>query len=143
MSFQFGKRSIKRLEGVHPDLVKVCHRALEMSPIDFSIIEGMRTLKRQKALLAKGASTTLRSRHLTGHAIDMAPYIDGTIRWDWPLYHQIAPLFKNAADELGINVEWGGDWQSFTPTAAEQGGGLLDLGVHRRSLAAGRWPQKT
>ena len=113
MSFQFGKRSIKRLEGVHPDLVKVCHRALEMSPIDFSIIEGMRTLKRQKALLAKGASTTLRSRHLTGHAIDMAPYIDGTIRWDWPLYHQIAPLFKKAADELGINVEWGGDWQSF------------------------------
>ena len=61
MSFQFGKRSIKRLEGVHPDLVKVCHRALEMSPIDFSIIEGMRTLKRQKALLAKGADPTVKA----------------------------------------------------------------------------------
>ena len=113
MSFKFGKRSLKRLEGVHPDLVKICHLALEMSPIDFSIIEGVRTLKRQKALLAKGASTTLRSRHLTGHAIDMAPYVDGTIRWDWPLYHQIAPMFKKASYQLLTPIEWGGDWKSF------------------------------
>ena len=114
MSFRFGKRSLQRLEGVHPDLVAVCHEAIKRTPIDFAIIEGIRSLKRQEELLAKGASTTMRSRHLTGHAIDMAPYVDGEIRWDWPLYHQIAPHFKEAADHLGIKgLEWGGDWKSF------------------------------
>ena len=114
MTFKFGKRSLERLEGVHPDMVAICHEAIKRTHIDFAIIEGVRSLKRQQELLAKGASTTMRSRHLTGHAIDMAPYVDGTIRWDWPLYHEIAPHFKSAAIDLGLNsLEWGGDWKNF------------------------------
>ncbi len=113
MSIVLGARSLARLEGVHPDLVRVVKKAAAMSDMDFTVLEGLRTVERQKQLLANGATKTMNSRHLTGHAVDLAPVIDGKVSWDWPLYHQIAPLFKNAADELGINVEWGGDWQSF------------------------------
>jgi peptidoglycan L-alanyl-D-glutamate endopeptidase CwlK len=113
MAFVFGSVSKKRLEGVHPDLVKVMELAIKRSPVDFSIIEGMRTLATQKKYLAAGATTTLNSRHLTGHAVDIAPYVNGKIRWDWPLYHKIAPVIKEAAKELGIPIEWGGDWKRF------------------------------
>ncbi len=113
MSFQFGARSLKRLEGVHPDLVRVMKRAIGCSVIDFSIIEGLRTLETQKKYLATGATRTLNSRHLTGHAVDVAPYIDGTIRWDWPLYHQLALVIKKAAADEEVPIQWGGDWRSF------------------------------
>jgi peptidoglycan L-alanyl-D-glutamate endopeptidase CwlK len=114
MGFKFGKRSLERLEGVHEDLVRVMKTAIDWSDeVDWCIIEGMRTVERQKELLAKGASTTMRSRHLTGHAIDMAPYVDGAIRWDWPLYHKIAPIIKEAADHEKVKIEWGGDWRKF------------------------------
>ena len=113
MAFAFGTRSLKRLEGVHPDLVKVMERAIACSPIDFSVIEGRRTLARQKQLMAAGATRTMNSRHLTGHAVDVAPYVGGSIRWDWPLYHQLAQVIKKAAGDLGIPIQWGGDWKSF------------------------------
>lgn len=113
MSFQFGARSLKRLEGVHPDLVRVMKRAIGCSPIDFTIVEGVRTLATQKKYLASGATRTLNSRHLTGHAVDIAPVIDGKVRWDWPLYHQLALVVKKAAADLGVPIQWGGDWRSF------------------------------
>ena len=113
MSFVFGKRSENRLQGVHPHLVRVARRALEITTVDFSVIEGVRSLSRQKELVARGASKTMNSRHLTGHAIDIAPYIDGTIRWDWPPFYELARAMKQAADEFGIDLEWGGDWVSF------------------------------
>ncbi|MGB1390511.1 MAG: M15 family metallopeptidase [Paracoccaceae bacterium] len=113
MAFRFSTRSENRLKGLHPDLVKVVRRALELTEVDFSVIEGMRTLSRQKKLVASGASKTLNSRHLTGHAIDIAPYIDGTIRWDWPPFYKLADAMKQAARELGVDLEWGGDWRSF------------------------------
>lgn len=113
MSFAFGERSLKRLEGVHPDLVRVMKRAIGCSPIDFSVIEGKRTLARQKQLMAAGATRTMNSRHLTGHAVDIAPYVGGTIRWDWPLYHQLALIVKKAAADLEVPITWGGDWVSF------------------------------
>lgn len=109
--FRFSKRSLKALEGVHPALVAVAHRALEISPVDFVVTEGLRTLERQKELKAAGASRTLNSRHLTGHAIDVAAWV-GEIRWDWPLYTQIADAFKQAASELNVAIVWGGDWKS-------------------------------
>jgi len=111
--YALGARSKTRLEGVHQDLVEVVKRAIEITEVDFTVLEGMRTLERQKKLLAKGASTTLRSRHLTGHAVDIGAYVDGTVRWDWPLYHKLADAMKKAAEELNINLEWGGDWKSF------------------------------
>lgn len=113
MSFSFGARSLKRLEGVHPDIVKVMKKAIACSPLDFTIIEGVRTLAKQKEYMAAGATRTMNSRHLTGHAVDIAPVINGVVRWDWPLYHQLAKTVKKAAADLEIPLTWGGDWRSF------------------------------
>ena len=113
MAFRFGARSKERLKGVHPDLVAVMNRALQISPMDFTIVEGLRTEARQKQLVAAGASMTMRSRHLTGHAVDIAPWVGGAIRWDWPLFHKLAVAVKSAAGELSVPIEWGGDWRSF------------------------------
>ncbi len=109
----FSARSEKNLVGVHPDLVRVMRRALEIAPVDFMVIEGLRTVERQRQLVAKGASQTMRSRHLTGHAVDIAPVVGGTIRWDWPLYDRLAVAVKQAAREVGVEITWGGDWANF------------------------------
>lgn len=112
--FEWGARSKKRMKGVHPDLIKVMDRAIELTPIDLTVLEGLRTKKRQRQLVASGASKTMNSRHLTGHAIDIAPLdAKGKVSWDWPLYHKIAIAIKQAADDVGVTVEWGGDWKSF------------------------------
>ena len=113
MGYSLGSRSKKRLEGVHPDLVRVVERAIELTEVDFTVLEGMRTVERQKKLVAKGASTTMNSRHLTGHAVDIGAWVDGTVRWDWPLYYKLADAMKQAAKELNVDLEWGGDWKSF------------------------------
>jgi peptidoglycan L-alanyl-D-glutamate endopeptidase CwlK len=113
MAFVLGPRSLQRLHDVHPDLVRVVNHAIKTSPIDFTVLEGRRTLARQKELVAAGASTTLSSRHLTGHAVDIAPVVDGEVRWDWPLYKKLAPVIKQAAKELKVPIEWGGDWLTF------------------------------
>jgi peptidoglycan L-alanyl-D-glutamate endopeptidase CwlK len=110
MAFKLGIRSRLRLKGVNPDLIRVVELALKYSPNDFTITEGLRTLERQKTLLAAGASRTLRSRHLTGHAIDFAVLVNGRVRWDWPLYPPVGDAFKRAGRELGIPIVWGGDW---------------------------------
>lgn len=113
MAFEFSKRSRDRMEGVHPDIVAVMELALSRSPIDFTVIEGVRSEARQRELVRKGASKTMNSRHLTGHAIDVAPLDDGEVSWSWPLYHKLAPVIKRAADDLGVDLEWGGDWRTF------------------------------
>src|SRR5690606_19512588 len=94
MGYAFSSRSLKRLEGVHPRLVALAREAIALSPVDFMITEGLRTKARQAALVKAGASRTWRSRHLTGHAIDVAALVDGQVRWDWPLYPRIAAAFK-------------------------------------------------
>lgn len=110
--FKLSQRSIDRLKGVHPDLVSVVKLAIERSDVDFMVTEGLRSKERQKELVAAGASKTMNSRHITGHAVDLAAYVNG-IRWDWPLYEKIAKAMKQAAYELNIKIEWGGDWKSF------------------------------
>lgn len=109
----FTPRSEKSLQGVHPDLVRVARRALELAQVDFIVTEGLRTRKRQEQLVAQGASKTMNSRHLTGHAIDVAPVINGVVRWDWPPFHDIAKAMKQSASELGVAIVWGGDWRTF------------------------------
>jgi len=113
MSITLGARSLSRLEGLHPDLVRVVKRAAATSSLDFTVLEGLRTLERQKQLFAQRATTTMKSRHLDGHAVDLAPMIDGEIRWDWPLYFKLAPIVKAAAAHEGVVIEWGGDWKTF------------------------------
>jgi peptidoglycan L-alanyl-D-glutamate endopeptidase CwlK len=113
MGYKLGLRSKQRLKGVHPDLVAVVKRAIEISDVDFTVLEGMRSVDRQRELVAKGASTTMNSRHLTGHAVDLGAWVGGTVRWDWPLYHKIANAVKKAAKELDVEIVWGGDWKKF------------------------------
>ena len=113
MGYKLGLRSKQRLKGVHPDLVKVVKRAIEISEVDFTVLEGLRSVDRQRKLVDKGASTTMNSRHLTGHAVDLGAWVGGSVRWDWPLYHKIAAAMKQAAKEEGVYIDWGGDWTKF------------------------------
>ena len=110
---RFSRRSLDNLQGVHADLIVVMTTALVTSPMDFVVIEGLRTEARQRQLVSSGASRTMDSRHLTGHAVDVAVYVDGGIRWDWPLYERLSQHIKDAARHHGIGLEWGGDWTSF------------------------------
>lgn len=112
MTYVLGSRSRAKLKGVHPDLVRVVELALSYSPHDFTITEGLRTVARQRELKAAGASQTMNSRHITGHAIDFAVLVGGKVRWDWPLYGQVAEAFLRAAKELNVPIIWGGDWKS-------------------------------
>ncbi len=110
MNFHLSQRSRERLKGVHPDLVAVVEAAIGWTSVDFMVTEGLRTSARQAELVRAGASRTLNSRHLTGHAVDVAAWVDGQVRWDWPLYPRIAEAFKAAAAAAGTPLIWGGDW---------------------------------
>lgn len=106
--FKFSQRSEDNLNGVHPDLIKVVRRALQLSAVDFTVIEGVRSKAKQKRLFAQGATKTMNSRHLTGHAVDLVPY---PLDWNNKLaFEQIAQAMQKAAKELGIAIRWGGDW---------------------------------
>lgn len=109
--FSLGPRSKQRLRGVHPDLVKVVERAIKITDVDFTVLEGLRTPERQKALVEAGASQTLNSRHLTGHAVDLGAWVGDEVRWDWPLYYRIGAAMKEAAKQEGVSIVWGGDWK--------------------------------
>lgn len=111
--FKLSQLSLNKLEGVHPDLVAVVKRAIEISPIDFKVTEGLRTLERQKTLLAQKRSTTLRSRHLTGHAVDLCALVNNQVTFEYKYYPQIADAMKIAARELKVPIDWGGDWVKF------------------------------
>jgi peptidoglycan L-alanyl-D-glutamate endopeptidase CwlK len=110
---KLGAHSEMLLRGVHPDLVKVIRRAIQISKIDFKVLEGVRSVARQRELVKKGASQTMKSRHINGFAVDIAPFVAGQVRWDWPLYFQLAATVKQAAKDVGVTVEWGGDWKTF------------------------------
>lgn len=104
----------RQLKGVHPDLVKVVECFAQLYGQPFMVLEGLRTLARQKKLLADGATTTLNSRHLTGHAVDICPIgPDGKASWAWPHYYPLAAAMKQAAKLTGVSIEWGGDWRKF------------------------------
>jgi peptidoglycan L-alanyl-D-glutamate endopeptidase CwlK len=106
-------RCFTRLHQAHPDLQKVILRADEIYDGEFIVTETIRTVERQKQLVAKGASKTMKSRHLTGHAVDLAVMIDGEVRWDWSLYRDLAKVVKQAAADVGIPIEAGADWKRF------------------------------
>ena len=110
MAFKLSQRSLDRLEGVKPELVEVVKRAIELTKIDFGVIEGLRSEERQKELVAKGASKTMRSKHLIGNAVDLMAYLDGKACWEIPVYEPIADAMKQSAIECGVPIRWGGAW---------------------------------
>jgi peptidoglycan L-alanyl-D-glutamate endopeptidase CwlK len=118
---QINASSEAKLKRVHPDLVKVVRRSAALikdTDFGFVITCGARTVAEQRILVAKGASKTMNSRHIPGtdgtsKAVDYAVTLNGKVRWDWPLYHKLANIVKQAAIEVGVPIEWGGDWKSF------------------------------
>lgn len=118
MSIALSEKSRMKLTGAHPDLARVIVRAAALSNIDFTVLEVLRTPGRQKELVAKGASKTMKSRHLAGadgksRAVDIAPLDGGQVSWAWPIYFKLAPIIKQAAKDVGVPIEWGGDWRTF------------------------------
>ena len=111
--FSFSKASLEKMNGVNSKLINLMKEAIKESPYDFSITEGIRTLKRQKELVAQGKSKTLKSYHLTGKAVDIAGWIDGKVTWDFKYYKEVADHIKEVARKLGYVITWGGDWKTF------------------------------
>lgn len=111
MSYKLGNRSLQNLSGVHPDLVAVVKLAISITEQDFTVIEGIRNINRQRELVKAGKSTTMNSRHITGHAVDMVPW---PVDWnDLERFEVMSEAMKQAAEELDIPIVWGGDWKSF------------------------------
>lgn len=116
--FVLSAHSLAKLEGVHPDLVRVVRRALEVSQLDFTVTCGLRTEKQQEAVMRDKKSTTMNSRHLTGHAVDLAPLwnkevVNGGRPENWHYFERVAKAMKMAALECKVPIEWGGDWETF------------------------------
>ena len=112
--YKLSDKSLSRLEGLHPDLFKVVKRAIEITTIDFSVGEGLRSITRQKELYTSGATTTMNSRHLTGHAVDLFAIDEsGSVTWDWDYYWPIVEAMESAAKELSISIEAGARWKTF------------------------------
>jgi peptidoglycan L-alanyl-D-glutamate endopeptidase CwlK len=110
-------RDQTRLMGVHHDLVNVTERAFYLFDEAFAdapsmrvfVIEGLRTRERQAEYVKTGASRTMNSRHLTGHAVDLGIQADGGMRWEFPLYQRLwLKCMQPSSVSLGIPVEWGG-----------------------------------
>ena len=110
MTYRLSMKSLTRLQGVKPELVAVVKRAIELTTQDFSVLEGVRSKAAQALYVQKGASKTMDSYHLTGHAVDLVPLVNGAISWDWKYFYPIAKAMKQAAKELGVKLEWGGAW---------------------------------
>ncbi len=114
---QLDAKSETNLQGVHPDLVKVVRRTAG-NGVSFRVTEGARDTKRQEMLVKSGASTTKNSRHIPGQdglskAVDLVAIVDGKVSWSWKHYEMINAEMQKAARELGVTVEWGGDWKTF------------------------------
>jgi len=110
MTFRLSQRSRNNLVGVRPELVSVVERAIQITTVDFAVIEGLRTEAKQRELVAKGASQTMNSKHLTGHAVDLVAFIGGRISWELNLYDEIADAMRLAALEKNTGIRWGAAW---------------------------------
>jgi len=108
--FKLSKRSLSRLDGVDPKLQDVIKLAIQYTNIDFGVTQGLRTIEEQRELVAKGASQTMKSKHIDGRAVDVVAYIGSRISWEANLYDDIADAVKMAAEELGVSIRWGAAW---------------------------------
>ena len=113
MSFALSKKSKEKLEGIDMRLVRLVEQAITETEIDFTVLEGLRTPERQQQLVNDGFSQTMKSKHLTGHAVDLGAIVDGKLSWDKKYYPAIAVAMKKAAADQNVNIRWGGDFKSF------------------------------
>lgn len=141
MAHTFGNKSRAELVGVHPDVVAFASRTLALSAQDFTVHDGLRTKAEQQKLVAAGASQTLNSKHLPqadghGHAVDLVPFVNGKVRWEWGPIYVIAAAAKKAAVELGVRIRWGGCWQELSQikgdTPADMEKAVAAYGAARR-----------
>ena len=110
MTYKLSTRSQEKLIGVNSELKEVVCLAITYTKIDFGVIEGLRTEKRQRALVDSGASKTMKSKHLDGRAVDLMAYVDGRGCWELNVYDEVADAVKRAAIEVDIAVRWGAAW---------------------------------
>ncbi len=141
--YRLSARSKKRMTDAHPDLQQVVDRAIQITTVDFTVLEVKRLIERQKALVAAGSSWTMDSRHLVSgitkmvHAADLGAFVDGTVDWSWPLYYRIAKAMQQAGRELNIPIRWGGCWDR-TLTATDKDPEILSAEYIIRRHKMGR-----
>lgn len=138
--FKLGTKSKRNLQGVHPDLVKVVERAIQLTTQDFTVLEGVRSLATQREYVRKGASQTMASRHLQaangyGHAVDLVPWEGGMPRWEWPLIYPIAEAMRQASAELCTPIRWGGAWVALSSVSPNGAKRAVDAYVAARKAA--------
>ena len=124
MTFKLSSRSEAKLEGLDPRLVAVVKAAIHVSKIDFGVICGMRTVEEQRELVEKGASQTMKSKHLQGYAVDLMAYIGSRGSWELNLYDDIADAMAEAAREIDVPIRWGAAWN--VPNIAQFSGDMED-----------------
>ncbi|ANT45272.1 endolysin [Xanthomonas phage Xoo-sp2] len=145
MTFALGSKSRTNLQGVHPHLVQVVERAIQVTSVDFQVFEGLRTRQRQAKLVAQGASQTMDSRHLPGrdglgHAVDLVPLIDfdqdgrAELRWDWSLCYKVALAVRVASIELQVPIRWGGVWDRALADLADPEDEVAEYVVRRKAI---------
>ncbi|WP_462427872.1 M15 family metallopeptidase [Fusobacterium varium] len=110
--YKFSKRSLDNLKGVDKRLVKVMEEVLSISPYDFGITEGLRSIEKQEEYVRTGKSQTMNSYHLKGKAVDIVVYKDREVTWKLDYYKEIADLVKKIAEHDGLKITWGGDWKT-------------------------------
>lgn len=149
MAFSLSNRSRKKLEGVHPNMVAVVERAIELTKVDFGVTYGVRSVQEQEKLVAAGRSQTMKSKHLiqdTGfsHAVDVVAYDGSNVVWELNVYDDICDAFKKAAEEKGVAIKWGAAWsegdiRSYSGTAEDAMNAYIDLrrGQGRRPFIDG------
>ena len=149
MAFKLSSRSKKKLDGVHPDMVAVVERAIELTDVDFGVTYGVRSLAEQEKLVASGRSQTMKSKHLIqdsgySHAVDVVAYDGSDVVWEINVYDDICDAFKQAAIEKGVAVKWGAAWsegdiRSYEGTAEDAMNAYIDLrrGQGRRPFIDG------
>lgn len=143
MTYSLGPKSLAELDGVHPKLVKIVKRAIELTDQDFSVHDGLRTVAEQREYVRRGVSKTMNSMHMKqadgyGHAVDLVPYINGQLRWEWKPIFSVAVAVRLAAEELDVPLTWGGVWdRSFLdlgPTSADMEEAVNSYVARRRAL---------
>jgi len=132
MGFKLSSRSLGKLEGVNDQMIAVVHGAIKTTKIDFGVTFGMRTVEEQEKLVAAGRSQTMKSKHLTGHAVDLMAYVDGSGCWELNVYDDLADAMAESARAEGVAVKWGAAWsegdiRDYSGTAEDAMMAYIDL----------------